>query len=1236
MFEIIYKNCYKKHDEEKKKIYFAPFDKNNEIKLKNKSDEYELIIDTKNKLLINNKEISNKKKILLRSYKKLRIIFLDYVKDMKFVLKLYYRKKVKVNVNVKNSIVINKDDESVINNDDESEINQNNIDWKQYLEHYEDLKNFGLKTKKEVWNHWINFGFKEGRILLNKNLKVNDNFINIGNNIILHISHNFGGGTDNYINNMIDIIDDHVHYKINIIDNNYVKLNDYLINYNNLFSIFKSKDIKSIFIHHLLYNKNNKLNILFNIIDFIDIINCNKYFIVHDYFLFYPNNPNPKREFIINNLPTPENLDFIKKIFNKVNKVFFQSKNTYNNYLKYIESDNFFIINNVPDIIIYNDRLYPVEKNIYNVAILGHINAIHKGNELAKKIFKLFENDDSYKFYIYGTFDDTKFKNLILLGEYKNENIYELFIKYDIDFFLNISIVEETYSYTTSIALNTGLPIIYNNIGSYNDRLQNYTNCYSFTEDKYYELKNIFSTIIKKTYNNKKKYFLNDKKYNLVSNLPEIKYFIENDDNYDIRYNEYIINIINKIVIFILIKDQENINTLNNFIKNIVNHSFYDKIDYIFILTEIPIGYLYQNYKVKLLYYSNNIFYSKIISNFSKNIDSDINILFIDIGNILNYDYTFEILINNNIGILKELNNYDVIGLKKNNRYIHWWSSTKLIKKLDVNYDDKYFINNFNDNNIINFLELHNSKNNIIINYNDYINFNLNNYPNIYGIYFICCMGNYLNIVKNQIEKLINSDLYKYSKKIICFVCMFKDDLINLLSQYNKIVIVKTDENLYEKFAINNFKKYLNDDNYYVYYIHSKSVSRNGKNYDDWRFICDYFTIEKWKLNLFLLNYYDCVGINLKFFPKIHYSGNFWWSKSSHICLLADVDNHYLSPEMYICSKKNTNFINLYSSKIRHDVEEYDKKLFINQNDEDLIKNIMNIPEFNFIDKYCLITNEHINFKNFNNYDYFEFYKNEFKLNNKEILYNHFINNGINENRYKCFSNPPKKNIVIITSKIYVSDKKFSYIDKRSIYTSLERLEQVINTINSIKKFIPEYFIILLDNSKFTLEEENLLEQNVDIFLNPKHDSNLKYYTDDCIYKAYGELNQTKILVNCIQYLLKKNILEMTNLFKITGRYIINDDFNYKLYNNNNNIFKLNKNVVDRKYYYTCFYKISNINFQFYLEQINILTEEVKNTSKYDNIDYEVFFPPKLNEMKLIDILGITQNIGVWNEHKKI
>jgi hypothetical protein len=664
----------------------------------------------------------------------------------------------------------------------------------------------------------------------------------------------------------------------------------------------------------------------------------------------------------------------------------------------------------------------------------------------------------------------------------------------------------------------------------------------------------------------------------------------------------------------------------------IVKNKIYDKIDYIFIISEVDIGYLYQNYKVKLLYYGKYLNYFEIIYNFVNSTDKNLNILFFDLDNLINYENITIPMITNYQIFLKELKNYDVIGIKKYNKYIHWFSSSNYINKLNISNDTDYFISNYNNHNlnfleINNFAEFLNSKQKVIDNYSDEKNIDLK-IP-IYGVYFICCVGDYLNIVNNQINKLINSELYKNSKKIICFICKFTDEIINLLKKYEKIFVIKTNENLYEKFAINNYKKYIDTDNYYIFYMHSKSVSRIGKNYDDWRNICEYFTITKWKLNILLLKYYDCVGINLRFYPKIHFSGNFWWSKSSHINSLNDIDEHYLSSEMYICSKKNTCFANLFSSFTRHDIHNYSKENYINLTNKFLIKNISFIPEFNLIDKYCMVNENNIDIINFNNIDYFKIYKDEFKNIDKDFLYNHYITFGIKENRYKCFNTPLIKNIVIITSKIYVSTNKFSYIDIRSIYSPLDRLKQTLETINTIKKYIPNYFIIIIDNSKFSNEQIDLIESNVDLFLNPYKNEKLKYYTDECIYKAYGELYQTKILLECVSLLINNGVIKLINLFKITGRYLINDNFDYNVYNNENNIFKINENVLDRKYYYTCFYKISFKNYEFYNSVINNLIDEIQTTKIYDNIDYEVFFPPKLNQIQIIKQLGITQGVIV-------
>ena len=224
------------------------------------------------------------------------------------------------------------------------------------------------------------------------------------------------------------------------------------------------------------------------------------------------------------------------------------------------------------------------------------------------------------------------------------------------------------------------------------------------------------------------------------------------------------------------------------------------------------------------------------------------------------------------------------------------------------------------------------------------------------------------------------------------------------------------------------------------------------------------------------------------------------------------------------------------------------------------------------------------------------------------------------------------ENVVLITSKIYVSSNKFSYTEKRSIYTKEERYVQTINTINSIKKYIPNVFIILIDNSTFTENEKDVLINNTNIFIN-YNDKILDYYTNNNEIKAIAELCQIKYALNVINnYNIKFN-----NFFKITGRYIINNNFLYDIYAKNyknDNIFKKNKLIKDRLYYYTCFYKISQNNFNDYVNKIYELYSELilkPYENIYNVIDLEFLLPSQL-QFKEINDLGITQFISCFNE----
>ena len=96
------------------------------------------------------------------------------------------------------------------------------------------------------------------------------------------------------------------------------------------------------------------------------------------------------------------------------------------------------------------------------------------------------------------------------------------------------------------------------------------------------------------------------------------------------------------------------------------------------------------------------------------------------------------------------------------------------------------------------------------------------------------------------------------------------------------------------------------DENLNVMYMHTKglshyySVNNNpgfASNVNTWRHFMELVCIDKWKECLTQLEQFEAVGMNLLSYPFTHFSGNFWWSKASHIIKLRDpFDNYKKSP----------------------------------------------------------------------------------------------------------------------------------------------------------------------------------------------------------------------------------------------------------------------------------------------------------------------------------------------------
>jgi hypothetical protein len=214
---------------------------------------------------------------------------------------------------------------------------------------------------------------------------------------------------------------------------------------------------------------------------------------------------------------------------------------------------------------------------------------------------------------------------------------------------------------------------------------------------------------------------------------------------------------------------------------------------------------------------------------------------------------------------------------------------------------------------------------------------------NIYGVYFICCINNYLEVVEEQLS-VLEKGLLNKTKKLIIFITKYENnntELNNLLQKFNKdnkFILVTSTQNLFEKFAINNYKKYINDIDYYIYYFHTKGIKPHDNPsrhiFASRRKLLNFYTLEKYEINIKLLEKYDAVGCSLSLYPKKHFSGNFWWSKSTNVSNLPDVNNNYLAPEMYILDNINCKCISLANDTNNILIDKYKFR-----NDNDILLN---------------------------------------------------------------------------------------------------------------------------------------------------------------------------------------------------------------------------------------------------------------------------------------------------------
>jgi thymidylate synthase len=208
-------------------------------------------------------------------------------------------------------------------------------------------------------------------------------------------------------------------------------------------------------------------------------------------------------------------------------------------------------------------------------------------------------------------------------------------------------------------------------------------------------------------------------------------------------------------------------------------------------------------------------------------------------------------------------------------------------------------------------------------------------------------------------------------------------------------------------------------------------------------------------------------------------------------------------------------------------------------------------------------------------------------------------------------------NLILITSVINTPNTSLSYSKVRSVFTRKERFEQTKKTIQSIKKHLPNSKIIIVECSHLIEEETSYLKNNCDYILNLWNKKELH----GAIFGKSKSLGEGTMTIEALKYIEKLN-LEYQYLYKISGRYWLNE--NFKIENIQNNVFKrINKSENN---IFTALYKINKKTVE---KLVFFLINNIENMKKC--IGYEVLMSQFVINIdkKLVDIIGLSGFVTV-------
>lgn len=207
-------------------------------------------------------------------------------------------------------------------------------------------------------------------------------------------------------------------------------------------------------------------------------------------------------------------------------------------------------------------------------------------------------------------------------------------------------------------------------------------------------------------------------------------------------------------------------------------------------------------------------------------------------------------------------------------------------------------------------------------------------------------------------------------------------------------------------------------------------------------------------------------------------------------------------------------------------------------------------------------------------------------------------------------------NLVLITSIINIVNNPFSYSKTRSFCNSTQRFDDTIKTIDSVRKYIPDSQIVFIDCSFLSPEQESIIKSKVDYFLNYYYN----LYVRKNVQSSNKALGEGTLTIKAIEFIITRK-LNFSNFFKISGRYWLNENFNFSDFDNDK---------IMIRYIHNNYNTISTVLYKFpSILMLQQLKQYLENVSYGENDGYEVLFATFINNTFEKERIQNKEKIGI-------